>query len=294
MIEIILELERKTKMINQKTKDNAIKFMAMHKENKMFVLPNCWNAGSAMIFERAGFDALATTSAGVAYALGYPDGEDISFVDLLDVVKQINKRINVPLSCDFERGYSDDIIEIKNNAKMLVEAGVVGFNIEDGKSDGTLDDLEFQLKKIKALVELKKELDVDFVINARTCVYWLNIGNQEEKLSEVIKRCKSFIEAGADCVFVPGAMDKTIVENLVKSINGPINIVLNPKFYDIKELETIGVKRLSLGSSAVRYACQKTIEIADELKNGNVDCLISCAFSYATANSFFEDENEKN
>ncbi len=275
-------------MINQKIKDNAKKFMAMHKNDKMFVLPNVWDAGSAVIFERAGFEALATTSAGVAYALGYPDGEDISFNDLLGVIKQINKRISVPLSCDFERGYSDDITEIKNNAKKLIEEGVIGFNIEDGKPDGTLDDLEFQLKKITALAELKKELDVDFVINARTCVYWLNIGNDEEKLNEAISRSNAFIKAGADCVFIPGAIDKETVKNLTTNINGPINIVLNPKFYDIKELEKIGVKRLSLGSSAARFAYQETIKISDNLKENNVDDLINCSFSYAKANDFFK------
>ncbi len=279
-------------MIEQKTKDNAKKFMAMHKNNKMIVLPNIWNAGSAMIFEKSGFEALATTSAGVAYSLGYPDGEDISFDDLLGVIKQINKRATLPLSCDFERGYSDDIAEIKNNAKKLVEAGVVGFNIEDGKPDGTLDDLELMLKKITALTELKNEIGVDFVINARTCTYWLNIGNEEEKLNEAISRSNAFIKAGADCVFVPGAMDKTTVETLVKNINGAVNIVLNPKFYDIKELEKIGVKRLSLGSSAVRYACAKTIETANNLKNDNVDELINCSFSYAKANDFFKEANE--
>ncbi len=275
-------------MIEQKTKDNAKKFMAMHNAYKMFVLPNVWDAGSAVIFERAGFNALATTSAGVAYALGYPDGEDISFDNLLDVIKQINKRISAPLSCDFERGYSDDITEIKNNAKKLVEAGVVGFNIEDGKPDGTLDDLDFQLKKIKALSELKKEINVDFVINARTCVYWLNIGNETEKLNEAIHRSNAFIDNGADCSFIPGAMNEDTVKSLVDNINGAVNIVLNPTFHDIESLDKIGVTRLSLGSSAARFAYQQVINVADSLKHNNVDDLINCSFSYAKANDFFK------
>ncbi len=274
-------------MISQQTKENARIFMNMHKNNEMFVLPNVWNAGSAVVFEKAGFKALATTSAGIAYGLGYADGEDILFEDLCLAIKQITQRINIPLSCDFERGYSENYLEVKNNAKKLIELGVVGFNIEDGKSDGSLSNLSEQLLKIKALVELKNELEIDFVINARTCVYWLNIGNEEEKMDETIMRSNAFIEAGADCVFIPGAMDKNIVDKLVQNIKAPINIVLNSKFSDIKEIEKIGVKRLSIGSAAVRYSFQKTIEIAKFLKNNDVDELLNCTLSYADANKFF-------
>ncbi len=273
-------------MISDKTKLMAKKFQELHKKNEMFVLPNVWNAGSAKVFEKEGFSAVATTSAGVAYAMGYPDGEDIGLNDLVNIVKQITKRVDIPVSCDFERGYSDNIKEIKQNAIKLLEAGACGFNIEDGELDGkSITSLDIQIEKIKALVELKKELDVDFVINARTCIFWLNLG--EDKINDAIKRCNAYLEAGADCAFIPGVMDRETVEKLVDNINGPVNIILNPKFNDLKELNNIGVRRLSIGSGAVRSTYGHIIDIAKDLKNNNVDTMLNCKFSYKDANEYF-------
>ncbi len=136
-------------MIKNKQEYLADVFQTMHKENNFFLLPNIWDVGSAVVFEKEGYKALATSSAGVAYALGYPDGEDITIDDLIYLVSKITRRINVPLSVDFERGYSEDLGEIEDNAKRLLEAGVVGFNIEDGKSDGSLDDIGAMVEKVK-------------------------------------------------------------------------------------------------------------------------------------------------
>jgi len=116
----------------QKQRGKARIFSDMHKENKMFVLPNAWGVGSAYVFEKQGFKAVATSSTGVAHDLGYPDGEHISFDDLLQVVERIASRVDIPLSVDFERGYSETNEEVKENARKLLSAGAVGFNIEDG------------------------------------------------------------------------------------------------------------------------------------------------------------------
>ena len=166
-------------MITEKQRERAKFFSNMHKERKMFVLPNAWDAGSAVVFERAGFAAVATSSAGIAYALGCPDGETITFDELLYVVERMAQRIGILLSVDAERGYAETPEGVKENAKKLLEAGAVGFNIEDGLPDGTLSPLDFQLDKIAALVELKRETGLDFVINARTCAYWLNVAGEE-------------------------------------------------------------------------------------------------------------------
>ncbi|MGM0240705.1 isocitrate lyase/PEP mutase family protein [Enterococcus sp. AZ103] len=149
----------------KKQRKQARIFSEMHKNGGMFILPNVWNVGSAVVFEKEGFQAVATSSAGVAYDLGYSDGEDISFEDLLEVVNKISNRIDIPLSVDFERGYGETKAVVKENAKKLVQAGAVGFNIEDGMPDGKLSSLELQLEKIEGLVELKQELEIDFVIN---------------------------------------------------------------------------------------------------------------------------------
>ena len=149
-------------MITEKQRERAKFFSNMHKERKMFVLPNAWDAGSAVVFERAGFAAVATSSAGIAYSLGCPDGETITFDELLYVVERMAQRTGIPLSVDVERGYAETPEGVKENTKKLLEAGAVGFNIEDGLPDGTLSPLDFQLDKITALVELKRETGSGF------------------------------------------------------------------------------------------------------------------------------------
>lgn len=275
-------------MISHKQKEKARIFSGMHKENKMFVLPNAWDVGSAYVFEKQGFKAVATSSAGIAYDLGYPDGEDISFDDLLYLVEKIAKRVKIPLSVDFERGYAETGEEVKANAQKLLFAGAVGLNIEDGLPDGKLSPLDKQIEKIKAISELKRELDIDFVINARTCAYWLNVGKDEEKLQIAYERGNAFIEAGADCIFIPGAIDESTVSKLVEGINAPINIILNGVFNNFARLEKIGVRRLSVGSGPVRYVYSKTIDLAINLFNGNVVELLNNDFTYAKANDYFD------
>ena len=229
-------------MITEELKQKARYFNKMHKQPGMFVIPNAWDAGSAVIFEKSGFKCLATSSAGIAYAFGRPDGEDIAFDELLYMVKKMTARISIPLSVDFERGYSENPAEVKENARQLVEAGAVGFNIEDGLADGTLSPLTEQLAKIEALAELKKNLGIDFVINARTCSYWLNIGSELEKYTEACERGNAFARAGADCVFIPGPVDKETTSRLVKNIAAPLNMILNGKYHDFNGLEAIGVR----------------------------------------------------
>lgn len=277
-------------MIKHKQQYLADVFQTMHKENNFFLLPNIWDVGSAAVFEKEGYEALATSSAGVAYALGYPDGEDIIVDDLIYLVSKITKRINIPLSVDFERGYSEDLHEIEDNAKRLLEAGVVGFNIEDGKSDGSLDDIETMVAKVKTLSNLRKKTDIDFVINARTCAYWLNIGDEAAKLATASERGNAYREAGADCIFVPGAMTEDTVKALVSGIDAPINIILNPICNDIDGIEQIGVRRLSLGSGPVRTNYDYLIEMARDIKTSNFIKILSNKFSYGRANDYFENK----
>ncbi|MBU5675273.1 isocitrate lyase/phosphoenolpyruvate mutase family protein [Alkaliphilus sp. MSJ-5] len=274
-------------MITDKQRELAKKFSNMHTDSRMFVLPNVWDAGSAYVFEKQGFRAVATSSAGVAYARGYPDGKDITIDDLALCVEQITRRIYVPLSVDFERGYGDNVAQIKDNARNLLCCGAVGFNIEDGRSDGTLDELSYMLEKIKVIAELKEELGLDFVINARTCTYWLNVADENTKMQIALERGNAFRNAGADCVFIPGAMDEVTVTKLVKGIDAPLNIILNPIFHDFARLEKIGVRRLSVGSGPVRSVYHYLIDIADDLMNGKAELMLNHPFAYGKANEYF-------
>ena len=284
-------------MITDEQRILADKFQNLHSGKDMFLLPNIWDAGSAYIFEKQGFDALATTSAGIAYSLGYPDGEKISFNDLLFIVKSITRMVKIPLSVDFERGYGETLKEFKEFSRILLENGVSGLNIEDGKSDGTLDGIDIMKDKIEILLELKKELNLNFVINARTCTYWLKIGDKNERLHTAVERGRIFKESGADSVFIPGVEDEKTAEQLVKSIEIPLNFLINSGLYDFDTYRKLGAKRITLGSGTVRYIMDKLINIALDIRDGNVSRLIENTFTYKKANQYFNgagDDQEKN
>ncbi|MGN1383026.1 MAG: isocitrate lyase/phosphoenolpyruvate mutase family protein [Eubacterium sp.] len=278
-------------MANTNQKKKAERFQKMHREKGMFIIPNSWDAGSAYIYEKEGFSCVATSSAGVAYALGYPDGEEITLDDPVQVVSDTVRRVDIPVSADFERGYSENPDQVKKNAKRLLEAGAVGFNLEDGLPDGQpghkLSSMNLQLAKIKALVELKNETGINFVINARTCAYWLNIGTAEEMMKTAVERGNAFAEAGADCVFVPGPMDEKTVGGLVNGIHAPVNTILNGKFHDFDRLREIGVRRLSTGSGPVRYIAEKIVGAVRDIKEGKPETILSSSFSYGAANQYF-------
>lgn len=271
-------------------KQLAEKFQNMHTSNKIVVLPNAWDAGGAVIFEKEGFEAIGTTSAGISYSLGYSDGEFISIDDVLDTTKKIQKRISVPLSVDIERGYANTKEEIIKNIKAVINEGAVGINIEDGICNSKeLSSLESQCELIKEMVKLKKELDINFVINARTDAFWLEIGdNKEERLSQSIKRANAYLKAGADCAFVPGALGIGDIEILVQHINGPLNIIATPASPSVTELEKRGVARVSLGSGVVRASLAVIKSISAQVKNeGTFDNMYKTTIAYDKANYLF-------
>ena len=277
-------------MITTEQKQRAKEFQALHHNKEMLLLPNAWNAGSAKVFEKEGFKAIATTSAGIAFAMGYADGEIIDIEDLCLLNEQITRRISIPLSVDLERGYSNNPQEVKENVRKILKTGAVGINLEDGRPDGKLDSLNLLLDKIKAIAELKTELDLPFVINARTCTYWLNVGNDEEKLAITTERCNAFLNAGADCVFVPGLLQKETLVELLANINGPLNAIANPVYHDFKEMELLGVSRLSLGSGPVRSIFAHLIQSSKEIvENKDICSLLNHSFSYDEANKYFAD-----
>ena len=138
-------------MISDKQRELAKKFMNMHTGSKMFVLANAWDAGSAYIFKKEGFQAIGTTSQGMALSYGYSDGQNMLFDDVVYCVQTMTRRVDIPVTVDIERGFADNVDKVKANALRLLEVGAVGFNIEDGRQDKTLDDLPVFLEKIRAL-----------------------------------------------------------------------------------------------------------------------------------------------
>jgi 2-methylisocitrate lyase-like PEP mutase family enzyme len=275
-------------MNKEKQIELANKFQTMHKTKNMFILPNIWDSGSAVLYEKNGFEAIATTSAGIAYTLGIPDGENLDFEDLIYVIKKIQERINIPLSVDFERGYSDNPDIFKENAMKLIECGIVGFNLEEGRNDGKLDTINDYLVKIKILNDLKKETQIPFVINARTCVFWLDIARSiEDNLTIAIERGQKFAEAGANCIFIPGMLNYDTIAKIVEAIDTPINIVATPKITDLRRLNEIGVSRLSMGSASVRKSFAEISNQAQRIKTNDLTGLFQNSITYQDMNKYF-------
>lgn len=277
------------KLVKQRQYKRAEHFRHLHHSDKLLVLPNAWDAGSAVIFEKAGFQAIGTSSAGIAYSLGYPDGEQISFADILECSKPILKRISIPLSVDIEAGYDSTLGGIVTNAKHVIELGAVGINLEDGVlgSKQHLTDLDVQTERIKAIASLKKELGIPFVINARTDVYWLSIGKEKDRLKLAIERAQAYAEAGADCIFVPASFDRESIQTLVREVPAPVNLIAALNGLSLEELESFGIARLSLGSSPVRASLGLTQGIAAELKQGSFESMMRNAMPYQAANELF-------
>jgi 2-methylisocitrate lyase-like PEP mutase family enzyme len=218
------------------------------------MLPNVWDVVSARMVERAGFPAVATSSAAVANSLGYPDGQRIPRDEMLTVVRRIASRVSVPVSADLESGYGTSLDEIAGTALGLVEAGAVGLNFEDSTGDAKrpLFEIGEQVEKIKCLRETGEKLHVHIVINARTDVYLESVGEPAGRFEHTVTRLNAYREAGADCLFAPCVDDAETIAKLVKALNGPLNILARPDTAPLAELERLGVARVSLGSWPMR------------------------------------------
>lgn len=275
---------------NQAAKAKA--FRAMHHGGKILVLPNAWDVASARIFEQAGVKAIATTSAGVAFSLGYPDGERISRAEMLAAVARIVTKVALPVTADVESGYGDRPEDAAETARELIEAGAVGLNLEDGRvrngdqgSPHALTELSLQLEKISAVREVAATLRVPLVLNARTDVYLREVGDAKNRFDETMLRLAAFRDAGADCLFAPGVRDAATIARLVGSLRFPINILGGPGSPPVAELEELGVARVSLGSGPMRATLGLAQRIAQELRTSGTYRSLEGAPSHAEINA---------
>lgn len=269
-------------------------FRALHQGPDVLVLGSVWDVASAIVFERAGFRALGTSSAGIAYMRGYADGEVMTRGEMLEAVAEIASRVDVPVSADMEAGYGHMPGDVAETCRLVLEAGAIGVNIEDttGDPERPLVDLALQCEKIRAIRRMGDAFGVPIVINARTDGYWLKLWDDERRLRESIERCNAFRESGADCLFVPGATDKHVVAALVRGIRGPVNILASPGCPDVATLQAMGVRRVSEGSGPARAALKVMHDIAEELlKRGTYEAYQANAIPYAEANALFASRN---
>lgn len=228
----------------------------MHHGDAPLVLPNVWDPGTAVMAVAAGFDAVATTSGGVAWALGRPDGEAITRDDMLRAVAAVAERVAVPVSADMETGYGQAPEIVAETVRLTIGAGAVGINLEDGidHAAGTVMDLGLATERIAAAREAADAAGVSLVVNARTDVYFNRAAAPEEKFDAAVERANAYLGAGADSAFVIAVMDADAISKLAAAIDGPLNVVAGAAGLDIGGLGALGVRRISLATGLARAA----------------------------------------
>jgi 2-methylisocitrate lyase-like PEP mutase family enzyme len=269
----------------EKQKAKAHAFRGLHHGPKILVLPNVWDVASALILEEAGFGAMATTSAGIAFSLGYPDGQKISREEMLARVARIARAVKLPVTADVEAGYGDRPEDAADTAGGVIEAGAVGMNLEDGLDrHGQLVDLSLQLEKIRAVREIALKSGVLLVLNARTDVYLEQIGAPETRYDATVLRLLAYRDAGADCVFAPGLRDAETISRMVRDLRCPLNILAGPGSLSTPDLEKLGVARASLGSGPMRATLGLVRRMAEELMTTGTYAVLEGAPSHAEVN----------
>jgi len=261
-------------------------FRAMHTSEGAVVLPNVWDVASARIIEEAGFEAIATTSAGIAFALGFPDGQKIPAEQMIGAIARITAGVQVPVTADLEAGYGRTPENAGRIVRKVIDAGAVGMNFEDATGDShcPLTELTLQLERIRAIRETADELGVPIVLNARTDVYLLRVGEPGARYDEAVRRLAAFHDAGADCVFVPGVRDPETIGRIVADLKCPVNILATPGSPSVSELAALGVKRISLGSGPMRASLGFLRRLAEEVKASGTYKLMEGAPSHAEMN----------
>lgn len=265
----------------------AERFRALHRGSQILVLPNVWDVAGARLVEQTGLPAVATSSAGIAFSLGYPDGQRIPCPEMVEALRRIARAVDVPVTADFESGYGETPAAVSENVRSVLEAGAVGINFEDS-GDHTATDLcavDLQVEKIKALREMAATVGIPLVINARTDVYLLGIGDPASRFDHAVRRANAYRKAGADCLFVPGVMDAETIGRLTKAIDGPVNILAGPGCPSVPELKRLGVARVSVGSRPMCAAMGLMRRIMEELRDsGTYDSLKEPVVNYAFLN----------
>jgi 2-methylisocitrate lyase-like PEP mutase family enzyme len=263
--------------------DRAAALLALH-AGAGFVLPNAWDAGSARILEQVGFPAIATTSAGIAWACGVPDGGVLDRDRMLEHVSRIVAAVGVPVSVDLEAGYGDTADDVGDTVARAVALGSVGANLEDAGRDG-LFGIDEAVDRVAAARSAAPS--GTFVLNARTDTYFAGVTG--DVFAETVERAVRYFEAGADCVFVPGVVEEETIRLLAGAIPGPLNVVAGlANTIDARTLFSLGVKRVSLGGSLARAALSMVERAGQELLESGTLGFLDGAIGYADLQRRFD------
>jgi len=233
---------------------------------EILIMPGAYDVPSALLFEQMGFKAIQGTSGGIAASLGYPDGEVMSREEFIETSGTFAAVVSVPFNADGERGYGDEN-GVSDTVRALVARGVAGMNLEDGaaKGKGGLVELSEQLRKIKAVMETKRQLGSEFFLNARVDVFHVTPDDPKKALEEAIRRGNAYAEAGGDCIFYLFLHSAEIIGRIAKEVKAPISILAGPQSPSVSELQDLGVARVSYGSGFTKAAITGAKRLAQEI-----------------------------
>jgi 2-methylisocitrate lyase-like PEP mutase family enzyme len=274
---------------NNSLQNRAEIFKNLHQRTGIFVAPNPWDAGSAKVLESLGFEALATTSAGLAFSLGKPDGHaSITRGETLQNVKDIIAATSLPVSADLENGFGDSPETCAETILLAANEGLAGGSIEDatGNPDNPIYSFEHAVERVKAAVAAARSLPYAFTLTARA----ENLIHGRPDLSDTIRRLVAFADAGADVLFAPGLKTREEIEAVVKAVAPrPVNVVmgLSGGNFSLNMLAEIGVKRVSLGSSLIRASYGAFFRAAEEIRQQGTFAFANDAKPYADLNKLF-------
>ncbi len=267
--------------------EKAHAFRALHERPGAFIIPNPFDAGTARLLAHLGFEALATTSAGYAFSAGRPDNT-ITRGEMMAHVAAIASATDLPVSADLENGFGDEPERAAETIRLAAAAGLVGGSIEDDthRASDRIYDFDLAVDRVRAAVDAARSLPFPFTLTARAENYLV----ARPDLADTIRRLQAFQEAGADVLYAPGLTSKEDIATVVRSVDRPVNVVMGLKGVPLTlaELSSIGVKRISVGSSLSRAALDGFLRAAREVREHGTFTFANEIVSYGELSSLFE------
>lgn len=266
-------------------------FKALHERNSAFIVPNPWDAGSAKLLAAMGFEALATSSAGLAFSLGRVDGDgSLDRAETLENIGQIVAATALPVTADLENGFAHSPEGCADNLLQAVSRGIVGASIEDasGKADAPIYEFEHAVERVKAAVAAARSLPFPFMLTARA----ENLLHGRTDFADTLRRLVAYAEAGADVLYVPGLQTREQIDAVVKAVAPrPVNVLmgLGGVTLSARDLSELGVKRISVGSSLARAAFGGLFRAAEEMRDHGTFNYADQAMPFAQLNGLFKD-----
>jgi 2-methylisocitrate lyase-like PEP mutase family enzyme len=255
--------------------EKSLRLRELVRAPEILVMPGAYDVLSALLFAQMGFKAIQGTSGGIAAALGYPDGEAVSRDLFVQLTGSFAAAVAVPVNADGEKGYGNEET-IKDTVRSLIAVGAAGMNLEDSTAKGGsgLVELPQQLRKINSVMQVKKEIGSEFFLNARVDAFHVKAGEPKTVLDEAIGRGNAYAEAGADCIFYLNLHAAETISVIAKEVKAPVSILAGPQSPNVRELQDLGVARVSYGSGFLKVALGAVRRLAQEiLEHGTVAAL---------------------